>query len=126
VRRARLALRPPRAHNNSTGRLIRMSAAQKIAACKPLARLQLGLFESEVARKIGRENDCSRTATGSLVPDRPAASGALMSRTAGAQEIVGGVDQRKMRKRLREVTQVPLAGRIIFFCKQAHIVAQRQ
>ena len=115
-----------RAHN-SMEKLIWMSAAQKFGGAENLLmRLRLGLHKSAVARTLGCENDCSHRARGSLEPDHPAASRALMSRTAGAQEVVGGVDQRKVRKRLREVTQVPLAGRIIFFCEQAHIVAQRQ
>src|SRR5450631_4299689 len=95
--------------------------AQGIAAAD--GQTQRLPIERYVAKAYGAPpKRCIRTRGASLQAARAAraaSGGALMSGTTGAQEIAGGVDQRQMRKCLREVTQLPLAGRIIFFRKQA-------
>src|ERR1039457_989967 len=43
-----------------------------------------------------------------------------------AQQVSRGVDQRQMSKRLRKITQLPFCGWIVFLCKQADVIPQRQ
>ena len=43
-----------------------------------------------------------------------------------ADKVVGCVDQRQMRKRLRKVAKLPSGGGVVFFRQQSDVVAQRQ
>src|SRR5271163_1295143 len=50
--------------------------------------------------------------------------GALMHRLSRARQIIGAVDEREMRERLRKIADQALEVRIVFFAQQADIVAQ--
>src|SRR5215510_5841412 len=51
--------------------------------------------------------------------------GALLDRLFKARQIVSGVDQRHVRKGLREIADLALEMRVVFLAEQAQIIAQR-
>jgi hypothetical protein len=50
----------------------------------------------------------------------------LLRRLLVVREIARGVDQREVRKGLREITDQPPAARIVFLAQKADVVAQRE
>ena len=51
---------------------------------------------------------------------------ALLGRFSIMREITGGIDQREMRKCLREIADQALAARLVFLRQQADVIAQGQ
>src|SRR3546814_7233092 len=51
---------------------------------------------------------------------------ALLGRLVGAAQVLGAVQKRDVRERLREISHLPARGGVIFLREQPHIVAQRQ
>src|SRR3546814_16930428 len=51
---------------------------------------------------------------------------ALLGRLVGAAQVLGAVQKRDVRERLREISHLPARGGVIFLREQPHIVPQRQ
>src|SRR3546814_10994355 len=64
--------------------------------------------------------------SGAVLFARLAALGALLRRAGSIEQVAGGVDQRQMRKRLREIAELAPVHRVVFLGQQADVLAQAQ
>src|SRR3546814_1888043 len=64
--------------------------------------------------------------SGAVLFARLAALGALLRRAGSIEQVAGGVDQRQMRERLREIAELAPVDRVVFLGQQADVIAQAQ